>query len=92
MQLKVMKYCLVALKLQEAKGHGLNKTNMGKIKHFDPSKHDSAVGLMTLPHLVSLQLEELRLSDSFYAGLNKAAPHTQVANYIAFPYSVLNSV
>ena len=72
-------YSLFYLFKMEA--HADLKTGTSGMKESEKSLHAAAVGLFTLPHLQSLELEGVCLDDAFFEAMTSAAPHAQVLVY-----------
>ena len=58
--------------------HADLKTGTSAAKESDKSLHAAAIGIFTLPHLQSLELEGVCLDDAFFVAMTSAAPHAQV--------------
>ena len=67
--------CIILFKMD---AHADLKTGTSGMKESEKSLHAAAVGLFTLPHLQSLELEGVCLDDAFFVAMTSAAPHAQV--------------
>ena len=56
----------------------MNAEDYRRTRDFNQSSHDSAVGLVTLPSLRSLDIDGVRLDQSFYRGMLLVGHESQV--------------